>query len=188
MHPVNYVGPHFVTTTCRIDIGNHGSSIFFLPSRRVTKKDIALVVTEFGNVLRLVILRMYRPNFKARMVRIKIANIGSIAVTKPSRITHRSVVIQSGGTIYDFIESITIQISDNHIEVTLTEKSLARSFGLVEPALLQVLAIKIVSHHVGRRIVTASGNQARMDSIEVSGRSQKAVTAVAILVTPIEAQ
>ena len=188
MHSVNDVRPHFVTTTGRIDIGNHGTSIFFLPSRHVTKKDIALVIAEFGNVLRLIIIRVNRPNFKARMVRVKIANISRITIAKPGRVTHRPVVIQSSSSIYDFVKSIAIQVANNHIEVALTEKPLARSFGLVEPALFQVLSVKVVSHHVSRRIVTASRNQARMYAIEVGRRRQEAVAAVAVSVAPVEAQ
>ena len=188
MNIVYYVRPHLVAAGSGIDIGNHGTAIFLNQCRFVTKNDIALVIAEFGDVLGIVIIRMDCPYFEASVVRIKIANIGSVAITKPGRVTDGSIAIQGCGTIDNFIFTIAIQITDNNIEVSLTVKSLTRSFGLVEPALFQIFAIKVVSHHVSCRVVAAGRNQTRVNAIKVSRRRQEAVTTVAVLVAPVETQ
>ena len=130
---------------------------------------------------------MNRPDFEACVVRVKVSDIGGITITKAQRITEGSIAVQCRRTIDDFVFTVAIQVTDNNIEVALAKEPFARSFGLVEPALFQFLAVKVVSHHIGCRIVTTGNNQARVHAIEVSRRRQEAVAAVAVVIAPVEA-
>ena len=188
MHFARHMRPHLVTTAGRINISGHGTAIFLFHDRLVTKNDLTLVIAEFGNVFSFFILRMYRPNFASRMVRIKITDIAGKTITQAQRVTKRPVVIQGRSSIHDFVKAVIIQVADSNIEVALAIETLARCFGLVEPALFQVLAVKVVGHHVGRRIVTTGSNQARVNAIEVSRRREKTVAAVTIGIAPVETQ
>ena len=188
MHFTRHVRPQLVTAASGIDIGCHGTAIFLLHGRQVTKQEFTLVVAKFSDIAGTIKMRVNRPNFQASVVRIKIANIGGVAVTKPGRVTDGSIAIQGRGTIDNFIFTIAIQVTDNDIEVALAKEPLARCFRLVEPALLQVLAVKVISHHIGRRIVTAGNNQARVNAVEVSRRRQEPVAAVTVGIAPVQAQ
>ena len=188
MHFTRHVRPQLVTAASGIDIGCHGTAIFLLHGRQVTKQEFTLVVAKFSDIAGTIKMRVNRPNFQASVVRIKIANIGDVAVTKPGRVTDGSIAIQGRGTIDNFIFTIAIQVTDNDIEVALAKEPLARCFRLVEPALLQVLAVKVISHHIGRRIVTAGNNQARVNAVEVSRRRQEPVAAVTVGIAPVQAQ
>ena len=188
MHFTRHVRPQLVTAASGIDIGCHGTAIFLLHGRQITKQEFSLVIAKLSDIPGTIKMRVNRPNFQARVIRVKIADIGGIAITKPSRVTEGSVVIQGSRPIHNLIEAVAIQVTDNDIEVALAKEPLARCFRLVEPALLQVLAVKVISHHIGRRIVTAGNNQARMNAIEISRRRQEPVAAVTVGIAPVETQ
>ena len=188
MHFTRHVRPQLVTAASGIDIGCHGTAIFLLHGRQITKQEFSLVIAKLSDIPGTIKMRMNRPNFQARVIRVKIADIGGIAITKPSRVTEGSVVIQGSRPIHNLIEAVAIQVTDNDIEVALAKEPLARCFRLVEPALLQVLTVKVISHHIGRRIVTAGNNQARMNAIEISRRRQEPVAAVTVGIAPVKAQ
>ena len=119
------------------------------------------------------------------MIRIQVAQMACITVTELSTEANRSIMVQRSTAKYDFIITITINIAYSNVMVTLFIETLSRIFGLVVPALFQRLAVKVIRHHVRRRIVAANKDGTRMNAIKISGRSNIAFAAVTVVVAPV---
>ena len=124
---------------------------------------------------------------KPRTVRIQVAKMPRIPVPKAGRVTERSIMVQRSSAINDFIKAIAIYIACIYAMVALLIKSLPRGFGLMEPALFQVLTVKVISYDISRRVVAAREDSARMYTVKVSGRGKVAFTAVAVFIAPSSA-
>ena len=172
--------PHFETVKGGVNVCSHASP-YVLGGGYLEDDASSACIAEVRSIVSVL---MYIPNLKLGAVGIESVLMDGIAVPHVGRVEWGSVVVNSHGTVSDFVASVSIDVAHTEVVVALARIA-GMLVGVEEPAEGQVLAIPIVGGEVRLGVVASAEDGAGVVAVEVGDASEEAVATVAVVVSPV---
>src|SRR5699024_8728011 len=97
-----------------------------------------------------------------------------------------AVVVDGGRAVDDLVAAVAVDVGDRELMVALPGVPFVPLvIGVEDPALVQLFAVEVHGAQHRARVVAAGDQGAGVLAVEIGGRRQEAVHAVAVVVAPV---
>ena len=112
--------------------------------------------------------------------------VDGVSMSHSGRIKSFAVVVDSTGTVNDFVASITIHIAYTQIVVSLSGVLVTSGMVAVEyPTVLQFFSVPVEGSQNSTRVVASAHDNTWVYSVKIGYTSQEAVASVTFCVSPV---